>query len=180
MGRKTFLSVNSWVGMKESKWWGLGVSSPSLPKSFLLKMEIKLKEEIGYHFWTKMPICNCTWASSTLLFFTLFFSFSFSFFLLDVACLLLFFFYFFIFYDLLGMLVQNFFFFFFGCCCCYLDVIFLWTWFLFFNKFRWLIFFFFLVIYHFFGFNWISFFHKGIYVNLYKITFSIIFPLPTK
>ena len=139
MGRKTFLSVNSWVGMKESKWWGLGVSSPSLPKSFLLKMEIKLKEEIGHHFWTKMPICNCTWASSTLLFFTLFF-FSFSFFLLDVACLLLFFFYFFIFYVLLGMLVQYFFFF--GCCCCYLDVIFVWTWFLFFNKFRLLTFFF--------------------------------------
>ena len=113
MGRKTFLSVNGWVGMKESKWWGLGVSSPSLPKSFLLKMEIKLKEEIGHHFWTKMPICNCTWASSTLLFFTLFFSFSFSFFLLDIACLLLVFFYFFYFLWLLGMLVYNFFFFFF-------------------------------------------------------------------
>ena len=37
-------------------------------------------------------------------------------------------------------------FFFFGWCCCYLDVIFLWTWFLFFNKFRWLIFFFWLFI----------------------------------
>ena len=32
---------------------------------------------------------------------------------------------------------------------------------------------FFLVVYHFFGFNWTSFFSKGICVNLYKLTFSI-------
>ena len=44
------------------------------------------------------------------------------------------------------------------------------TWFLFFNKFRWLIFF--LVVYHFFGFNWASFFNKGMCINLYKLTFS--------
>ena len=175
MGRKTFLSVNSWVGMKESKWWGLGVSSPSLPKSFLLKMEIKLKEEIGHHFWMKMPICNCTWASSTLLFFTLFFFF---FFFPPGHCLpppllFLFFFYFLWF---TGHACPEFFFFF-GCCCCYLDVIFLWTWFLFFNKFRWLIFFFWLFItflvlighqfFFFFYGNWKSFFNKGICINLY-------------
>ena len=49
----------------------------------------------------------------------------------------------------------------------FLDVIFLWTLFLFFNKFRWLIFLFItfwvLIGYH--------FFNKGICVNLYKLTF---------
>ena len=39
----------------------LGVFSPILPKNFLPKMERKLKEKIGHHFWTKMPMCNCTW-----------------------------------------------------------------------------------------------------------------------
>ena len=53
-----------------------------------------------------------------------------------------------------------------------------WTWFLFFNKLRWL----FLFIYHVFCFNWISFFNKSICVNLYKFTFFIIpfFSLSTK
>ena len=32
---------------------------------------------------------------------------------------------------------------------------------------------FFLLVYHFFGFNWTSFFNKGIHVNLYKLIFSI-------
>ena len=93
-----------------------------------------------------MPICNCTWASSMLLFFFLM-----------------------IYWAGLSSIF-------------FLDVIFLWTWFLFFNKFRWLIFF--LVVYHFFGFNWASFFiylfiygnwtsffNKGIYISLYKLTF---------
>ena len=35
-------------------------------------------------------------------------------------------------------------------------------------------FFFFLVVYPFFVFNWTSFFNKGICINLYKLTFSII------
>ena len=35
-----------------------------------------------------------------------------------------------------------------------------------------------LVLYPFFGFNWASFFKKGICVNLYKLTYSIL-PFPT-
>ena len=72
-----------WLGGKEIKWWSLCVFSLSLPKSFLSKIELKLKEEIGHYFWTKMPMHNCTLASSTLIFFTLFFFF----FLMDVAWL---------------------------------------------------------------------------------------------
>ena len=81
MERKTFLSVFGWVEMKENKWWDLGVFFLDPLKSFLPKSERKLKGEIGHHFWTKMPMCNCTRASSTLLFFTPFFFF----YLLDVA-----------------------------------------------------------------------------------------------
>ena len=50
-----------------------------------------------------------------------------------------------------------------------LDVIFFWTWFLFFNKFRWL-----LIIFgclSLFCFNLTSYFNKNIWVNLYKLTF---------
>ena len=60
MGRKTFLTVFDWVGRKDNKWWGQGVFSPGPPKSFLSKMERKLKVEIWHHFWTKVPMCNCT------------------------------------------------------------------------------------------------------------------------
>ena len=35
------------------------------PKSFLLKMEKKLKGKIWHHFWTEVPMYNCTWASSS-------------------------------------------------------------------------------------------------------------------
>ena len=42
---KIFLSVFGWMGRKENKWWGLGVFSPGPPKSFLSKMERKLKVE---------------------------------------------------------------------------------------------------------------------------------------
>ena len=54
MGRKIFLecvwlggeeSVFGWVGRKENKWWGLGIFFPNLPKSFLSKIERKLKGE---------------------------------------------------------------------------------------------------------------------------------------
>ena len=148
IGRKTFLSMFGWMGRKENKWWGPCVFFLDPPKSFLLKIEKKLKGKIGYHFWTKMPMCNYIWASSMLLFFPPFFFFFFfstprrclpflfftkmlpassSFFLLiywaGVACL------------------------FFFCVYLFRCDFFLWTWFLFFNKFRWLIFF--LVIYHF-------------------------------
>ena len=45
-----------------------------LLKSFLPKMERKLKKKFRHHFWTKMPICSCPWAcprclSSFFLFF---------------------------------------------------------------------------------------------------------------
>ena len=72
MRRKTFWSVLDWVERKENKWWDSGVFSLGLPKSFLPKMERKLKRKIGYHFLTKMPICSCTWAClrcSSLFFF---------------------------------------------------------------------------------------------------------------
>ena len=108
----------------------------------------------------------------TMLFFTIFFFF-FSFFPLGQCLPFIFYLLFFKIYwagvtcFLLLLLLLLFFFFFFFC----LDVIFLWTWFLFFNKFTW--FFFFWVVYHFSYFNWTSFFNKSIYVNLYKLTFSI-------
>ena len=38
-----FFSVFGWVGRKENKLWGLSVFSPGLPKSFLSKMERKLR-----------------------------------------------------------------------------------------------------------------------------------------
>ena len=43
MGRKTFWNVFGWVERKENKWWGSGVFSPDQPKSFLPKLERKLK-----------------------------------------------------------------------------------------------------------------------------------------
>ena len=42
---KFFWSVFGWVGRKENKWWGLVVFSPDPPKSFLPKIERKLKGE---------------------------------------------------------------------------------------------------------------------------------------
>ena len=45
MRRKTFWSVFSWVRRKENKLWGLDVFLFGPPKSFLPKLEIKLKEE---------------------------------------------------------------------------------------------------------------------------------------
>ena len=138
---------------------------------FFLKMERKLKGKIKHHFWTKMPICSCTWACphwSSSFFFSFFFFF---FFPLDVAsfcflfsfdlegrlhtCLVLIFFLFF-------LLLSFMFFFFFSRHDFYFLI----------NLDDW--FFFFLVVYHFFGFNWVSFFNKGICVNLYKLTFSIL------
>ena len=124
-------------------------------------MKRKLKEEIVYHFLTKMPICNCTWDSSKLLFLTPFFyplrcclPLFFSIDLLGRRCL-----------PLLLFLFFSFFFFF-------LDVIFFYEhdFYFFINLGDW----FFLVVYHFFGFNWVSFFNRGICVNLYKLTFSIL------
>ena len=64
-------------------------------------------------------------------------------------------FFIFIFYRL-GVIVVFFFFF--------------WTWF-FINKFGWLLFFFFFG--SLFCFNWVLFFNKGIWVNLFKLIFSI-------
>ena len=39
----------------------LGIFSLIPLKNFLPKMERKLKGKFGHHFWTKMPMCNCTW-----------------------------------------------------------------------------------------------------------------------
>ena len=82
----------------------LGIFFPIPPKNFLPKMERKLKKKIGHHFWTKIPMCNCTWPClrcSSSFFYLLSFSFSF---LLDIAsffsfffCFLLCFFLFFVF-----------------------------------------------------------------------------------
>ena len=145
---------------------------------FFLKMERKLKGKIKHHFWTKMPICSCTWAcphwSSSFfflfsflwmlpLFFLLFFSFD----LQGRLCkrlVLIYFFFLFLLLSFIFLFLIFWFIYLFRC-----DFFFQ-TWFLFFNKFRWLIFF--LVVYHFFGFNWASFFNKGICINLYKLTFS--------
>ena len=67
-------------------------------------------------------------------------------------------------FDLLGRLVQYSFFWFRCDFLFFMDMIFL------LNLGNWFFFFF---VYHFFGFNWASFFNKGICVNLYKLTFSI-------
>ena len=86
----------------------LGIFSLIPLKNFLPKMERKLKGKFGHHFWTKMPMCNCTWPClhcSSSFFYLLSFSFSFSF-LLDIAffffsfffCFLLWFFFFFRFF----------------------------------------------------------------------------------
>ena len=109
--KKLLWSVFGWMGRKENKWWDRGLFSPDPPKSFLFKMERKLKGEIRHHFWTKMPMYNCTFTPVTLIFF--------------LRCLPPFFFFF------LLLFRCDFF---------------LWTWILFFNKFRWLIFFFWLFI----------------------------------
>ena len=94
----------------------------------------------------------------------------FFFFFLDITSSFPFFFFLFSFsFDLLGssyIYLLSYSSFFFG-----LDVIFFWTWFLFFNKFRWL-----LIIFgclSLFCFNLTSYFNKNIWVNLYKLTFFI-------
>ena len=75
MGRKIFLSVFGWMGRKENKWWNPCIFSPSSQKSFLSKIERKLKREIVHYFWTKMPMYN-KFIHVTFLH-TLFFSFLF-------------------------------------------------------------------------------------------------------
>ena len=141
------------------------------PKSFLPKTKRKLKGKIKHHFWTKMPMYSCKWGFVHI---TLLHSFFFSSWTLP---LLLFLFFFLLIYWA-GFIQCSYSFCFLSCFFVFvfifyfcLDLIFFWTWFLFFNKFRWLIFF--LVVYRFFGFNWASFFNKGMCINLYKLTFSI-------
>ena len=119
LGSKTFFSVFGWVGSKENKWWGLGIFSLGPPKSFLSKIERKLKRKIRHNFWTKMPctvglgLHPCSFSSQPFFFFPYFFHldvacpcpffFFFSFHLLGRRCLPFFFF---------GRVVQPFFFFF--------------------------------------------------------------------
>ena len=45
LGMKTFLSVFGWVGRKKNKRWGFDIFFSSPLKSFLSKMERKLKGE---------------------------------------------------------------------------------------------------------------------------------------
>jgi len=42
---KLFWSMIGWVGRKENKWWDSNVFSSGPPKSFLSKVERKLKAE---------------------------------------------------------------------------------------------------------------------------------------
>ena len=158
---------------------------PRSTKSFLLKMEKKLKGKIWHHFWTKVPMYNCTWASSSC-FSSQFFFFPF----LNVTCLLLFFFlllllllllllpFIFIFsFDLLGRLVQYSFFsfllllfFFWFRCDLFIYLFYGHDFYFLINLGDW---FFFLGCLSLFCFNWASFFNKSICINLYKLTFSI-------
>ena len=123
--------------MKENKWWGLSIFSSNPPKKF----SPQNREKFGIIFGRK---CLCTVAnglcphySSSHTFFS------------PPRCCLFFFFFFFFSFDLLGRLCPVLIFFFFLLCFFFFvfvlffcsDVIFFWTWFLFFNKFRWLIFF---------------------------------------
>ena len=54
------------------------IFSPRTHKKVLSKMERKLNGKIRHYFWTKMPICSCTWAcprcSFSFFFFFLFLS----------------------------------------------------------------------------------------------------------
>ena len=106
---KLFWSVFGWMGRKENKWWDRGVFSPDPPKSFLSKMERKLKGEIRHHFWTKMPMYNCTFTHVALIFFLrclpLFFFF------LLFRCVFFFFWTWILFFNKFRWLI----FFFFGC-----------------------------------------------------------------
>ena len=45
-GEKNFFECVWLDGRKENKWWGVCIFSPGPPKSFLPKMERKLKEKI--------------------------------------------------------------------------------------------------------------------------------------
>ena len=95
-------------------------------KKFSTQNQEKTKGR-NYHFWTKMPMCNCTWASSTLLFFTSFFLFSFN--LLGRLCPVLIFFFFFLSFFLFFCFLLCFFF------IIFVQLqFFFWTRILFFNK----------------------------------------------
>ena len=112
----------------------LGIFFPIPPKNFLPKIERKLKKKIGHHFWTKIPMCNCTWpclrcSSSFFIFYLFLFLSSWTLPLFFLLLLLSFVFLFFFF----GFFMW--FCFLFRCEFFFLDMIFI-----FFNKFRWFIF----------------------------------------
>ena len=75
MGRETVLECVWLGGEDKTKWWDPCVFLLAHQK-VLFKIERKLKREIGYHFWTKMPMYNCTF--TYVAFFHIFFSFFFS------------------------------------------------------------------------------------------------------
>ena len=139
-----------------------------------------------HYFWTKMPIRNKLihgYISSHHLFFFFFFLWMLS----ASSSFLSFFLSFFLFFFLLiywaglsnifflSFVFFSFSFSFFFC----LDVIFFYghDFYFLINLGDW----FFLLVYHFFGFNWTSFFNKGIHVNLYKLIFpSLHFFIPNQ
>ena len=149
MERKTFLSVFGWVEMKENKGWNLSVFFPGPLKSFLPKMERKLKREIaqGLH--------PCCFSSHLFSCWTLLFIF----YLAGIACLFFFSFFFFIYSAGLSIFFITFIYFIFWFRC---DFFYGHNFYFLINLGDW----FFFVVYHFFGFNWASFFNKGICVNL--------------
>ena len=85
------------VRRKENKWWGSGIFSPYLSKSFFLKMKRKLGRE---NSWNELPKIPLEFTSKSPMCF--FFSFSFDFFSVTNVCWLpssfFFFFFFFLFY----------------------------------------------------------------------------------
>ena len=123
------------------------------PKCFLSKMERKLKREIGHHFWTKMPMYNCIFTHVAFLhtFFPLHCLPLFFFWFTGQACLVFF---------LSFFLFIFFIFFIYGH-----DFYFL------INLGDWIFFWFFITFCVLIGHH---FFNKGIYVNLYKLTYSIL------
>ena len=72
MERKIFRSMFGWVEREENKLWNPSVFSLGPPKSFLPKMERKLKRKIGHLFLDKNSHVRLHMGLSTLLCFTLF------------------------------------------------------------------------------------------------------------
>ena len=74
MGRKIFWNVFGLVGRKENKWWGPGVFSQDPPKSFISKMERKLREKSSWNELPNIPLeFTSKFTPCWLLFFLIYF-----------------------------------------------------------------------------------------------------------